>query len=288
MKFPAYWAKAVAEETDPRGQTFAAACWRWSDVSAKDAHRSALAAATVVVRRLMRSEPLETYAYGRAPVREEVLQRHTSEQGELSLAVTRNAYGVLVLNTARAMFIDLDFDAIGAGEVLRHWLARLVGRGGPSPEARREAEMQDRLEGFLRTRADWGLRMYRTCAGVRLLVTHALFDPVADSTRQLLESLGCDPLYVRLCRDQQSFRARLTPKPWRCNHTANRVVWPHETAEQRERFRQWQSDYDQLQARYATCRFLGTLGRESIHPHVAPVIKIHDQQTRCDQALPLA
>ena len=62
----------------------------------------------------------------------------------------------------------------------------------------------------------WGVRVYKTCAGYRGLVTHATFDPTADATLDLMRQFRCDPQYVTLCKRQESFRARLTPKGWRC------------------------------------------------------------------------
>jgi hypothetical protein len=145
-----------------------------------------------------------------------------------------------------------------------------------------------KVEGLLSDHPQFGLRVYRTMAGLRVLVTHALFDPGADSTRQLMESIGTDPLYVRLCRAQQCFRARLTPKPWRCDHTANHVAWPREDEKERLRFEKWQAKYLERQAKYATCRFLTALGSDAVHPEAEPVIEIHDRLTRCGEALELA
>ena len=51
----------------------------------------------------------------------------------------------------------------------------------------------------------WGVRLYRTHSGLRLLTTHALFDPVADETQSQFAALNADPLYTRLCKAQASF-----------------------------------------------------------------------------------
>lgn len=288
MKLPVYWSKATAEEIDRDGKTVSASCWRWSDTSKEDAHQSALAAAGQLLQRLMRGERLGRYSYGQRPLREEVLETHSDDEGELSLALTRNSYGAVVLNTARVMFVDLDFAPVTLAERLRYFFSRLLGGKGPSPEAEREARLQGRLDEVLRANPDWGIRWYRTFAGARILVTHAVFDPAAESTRSLLESMGSDPLYVRLCQSQNSFRARLTPKPWRCGHAPNRVPWPHESNDEQMRFEQWRSEYDRLQAGYATCRLLGTRGTAAVHPEAERVIQIHDELTRCHEALPLA
>jgi hypothetical protein len=283
MKFPAYWSKATAEETDD-GHTVSFSCWRWSDSSQSDAHDSALAAARRIVKRLAGGEQLDRYAYGQVPLREEVLQRITDEQRELTAAVTQNAYGSLVLNTARALFLDLDFPVPSLGTEIRNFFGGLLGKKGPSPED----EARRQVEQFQGANPHLGVRTYRTLAGLRVLVTSALFDPLADSTRRLMESVGTDPLYVRLCRAQECFRARLTPKPWRCGHTANSVGWPRDDDERQRRYEQWQSEYLERQSGYATCRFLGTMGPETVHPEIEPVVELHDRLTRCDEKLELA
>jgi len=287
MKLAPYWSKATIEEADQAGQAVSASCWRWSEVSEQDAHRSALAAAKQIALRLIRGEPLDRYQYGSRPLREELIQSVTDQRGEISLAVTRNRYGSLVLNTAEVMFIDVDFPPIGLGAHLRHFFSKLLGGKGRRPEVQQEAEFRQTLANFVAGHADWGLRIYRTFAGLRVLVTHDLFDPEADQIRRLLESLGADPLYVRLCRNQQCFRARLTPKPWRCGQPVPPGQWPRDDDDQL-RFQSWQAEYERHQAHYATCRYLESLGASAIHPAVRPVIDLHDHFTRCQEPLPLA
>ena len=73
-----------------------------------------------------------------------------------------------------------------------------------------------KVENWTRNNPDWGWRIYRTRAGLRLLATHALFDPEAAASDGVFDALGADPLYRQLCKTQKCYRARLTPKPWRC------------------------------------------------------------------------
>ncbi|HEY5313871.1 MAG TPA: hypothetical protein VIK18_15185, partial [Pirellulales bacterium] len=102
------------------------------------------------------------------------------------------------------------------------------------------------------------------------------------------DSVGADTLYRRLCKSQRSFRARLTPKPWRCGHTANRIRWPRETADQQQRFEQWSHEYSARQVGYATCRLLAVMGDGVVHPAVEPIVELHDHMTRCLEPLKLA
>jgi hypothetical protein len=192
VRIPAYWSKATAEEPDREGKLQTFSCWRWSDTSSEDAQQSAMTAARRILRAFLSGSERNRYGYGYGEValRENVVQRFTNSQGELIAAVTQNNYGALVLSTARVMFIDLDFPPIASGERLRHLFGRLFNPAAQPPDARREADARARLERFVSDNPRWNARVYRTCAGLRVLATHALFEPAADTTRALFAS--CD------------------------------------------------------------------------------------------------
>jgi len=146
MKFPKHWSKAIVEDVGRDGKPRSVSCWRWSDTSADDAQRSALAAAKDVFQRLVRGEELGVYGYGQRPIRKEVLQTQAGKHSHVRMAVTRNSYGVRVLNTDRVMFIDRELPPIGLGEKLRHFFAKTFGRGGPSPEERQLADAMTQID----------------------------------------------------------------------------------------------------------------------------------------------
>ena len=288
MKLPAYWSKATVEGKNLKGKPCAFSCWRPSDVSEADAQESALAAARRAMQAFLSGNRRpDRYGYADRTLREEVIETLNDGDGKPFAAVTRNSYGTLVLNTARAMFIDLDFPLATFGESLKHTFARLFNKSALSPKERRARETLERLKGFVAERRDWSVRVYRTFAGLRCLVTHDLFDPADDRTAELLDSVGADPLYVRLCKAQECFRARLTPKPWRCMKDRVAVKWPRDDAEQK-RLDAWLAKYDSRIKDYSTCHFLGTSGGEAMHPEVGKVIEIHDRMTKCQEKMRLA
>jgi hypothetical protein len=284
MKIPAFWAKATANDAD---RAVSISCWRSSDQSEEEARQSALTAAANALQRIFAAKS-KRYPYGDMPLREEVIERFTGPQDELAAAVTRNAYGSLVLNAANVMFVDIDFPPVSAGEQIKYFFARLFNRSTQSPEVRQEKDTLRRLQEFVGKYPHWGFRVYRTRAGLRAMATHDLFDPAADTTLDVLRMLGSDPLYVRLCKAQECFRARLTPKPWRCGHAQNTTTWPRESEEQQRQFDDWLAAYKSHQAHYATCRFLTALGSGAIHPEIATILEIHDKITRCDEPCHLA
>jgi hypothetical protein len=288
MKIPQFWSKATAEGTTVRGKTVTFSCWRPSDTSEAEAHESALAAARRVLDILLSGREPDRYAYGCASLREEVMNKMCDGEGNRIAVVTRNLYGSLILNAERVMFVDIDFPEVSVREAAGHFFTRLLGRARKTPAAQREEKARADIERFVAANPGWGLRLYRTFAGLRGIVTHDVFDPKSNASLDVLKQMGSDPLYTRLCRAQECFRARLTPKPWRCGHYANTVGYPIEDATAAQRHEKWKAAYDACQREYATCRFLGQLGDGTTHPEAAQVIELHDFATRCNEPLALA
>jgi hypothetical protein len=287
MKIPKFWSKASAEEVDASGTNKEFTAWRWSDRSEEDAYQSALAVAKQALRAIFQGERPAAYSYGTLPLREEVLDRFNDATGEPIAAVTRNHYGSLILNSARVMFIDVDFPYTPTRKRLAGWFQRMLNRGAPTPAEINEANARERFERFIGEHAGWSLRLYRTAAGMRGIVTHELFDPTAEATIHLLNAFGADPLFVRLCKGQECFRARLTPKPWRCGGRRDPPRWPREGISE-QRFAEWLAEYETRQAGFATCRFVATLGTSAVHPEAQHMLRIHDELTRCNEPLALA
>lgn len=288
MRIPKFWSKATAEGDTGNGRTRRFSCWRSSDISPEDAHQSALAVAKRVLDALLSGRRLDRYPYGCLPLREEVVNKLEDDQGNPFAAVTRNSFGSLVLNTERVMFVDIDFPLVFTGEATRYFFARLFGLAKKSPEAKREERATKCLEQFMAQRPGWGLRLYRTFAGLRGIVMHDTFDPKSDQALEALRQMGSDPLYVRLCQSQECFRARLTPKPWRCGHRNNTISYPIDDPRAAERFEQWKAKYEACQSQYATCRFLGPMGSTAVHPEVSQIVELHDFMTKCNESLKLA
>lgn len=229
-------------------------------------------------------QPLNRYGYGEHPMREEITQGVTNNTGREVAIVTRNLYGALVLNAANAMFIDIDFSDKG--------VASSSGGGfqwGPGKRAlSQEDQRVERITAWANGHPDVGLRVYRTAAGLRGLITNQTFDPSRTDTLEVLREFDSDPLYVRLCQAQDCFRARLTPKPWRCDLYKPPSRYPWESSDREIQYRQWEKRYEQASRSYAVCKLVKQLGPQGIHPDVAPILMLHDQLTGVAADLPLA
>lgn len=287
MHIPKYWALGTSPAPRPTGRPAAVSCWKWSDVSVADAQRQADARAIELAQIARAGARLDRYWYGDRPLREEIVQTLAGGAGDESAVITRNLYGALVLNAAGAMFIDIDFAGAGTGQSAPQGgvLSRLFGKARPTDV---EQSTLERVQAWVAPQLGLGLRVYRTHAGLRCLVTSQTVDPAAPETIELLKSAGSDPLYVRLCQAQACFRARLTPKPWRCGLPAPPVRYPWISRQHESLFRQWQSDYERLIPVYSVCRFLRHVGPAAVHRDIQPILALHDRFTCAQPERPLA
>ena len=280
MNIPRFWASA-SEATEVAGRSLPLLAFGWSHES----HAAALAKARErlarVQERVRRGEELpKGYGYADRPVREEILRELPGGSDAAAALVTRNRYGALVLNTTRALFIDVDVPKprkIGA-------IARLFGARAVDPAA----PILGRIRTALRGVAGASFRIYRTAAGFRVLATDPPIEPESPRARQLFETAGADPHFVLLCRAQQSFRARLTPKPERCRLARPADSFPREGEAAQRAFAAWLRRYEEVSASYAVCRLVESVGLGRVHDEIAPLLAIHDAETKVASDLPLA
>ena len=290
MKIPRYWAHGEARGHDRSGKAVGFTCWHWSDTSYDEALAKANVRAAEIVAKYATGADLNRYPYGVRPMREEIVQVVADRRGEQAAVVTRNGYGALVLNTPRAMFMDIDL-----GEertTLRNraagFFTRLFGTKKPPQDAGVLAEPGlEEVQRWAELHRDLSLRVYRTRAGLRLLVTSHTFNPTDPRVNEMMVELNCDPLYIRLCKAQECFRARLTPKPWRCGVKNPPSTFPFESDGLAAIYRQWLEDYNRACAPFAICRLVTAIG-SSVHPEVAPLLELHDKYCCINEGCKLA
>jgi hypothetical protein len=94
-----------------------------------------------------------------------------------------------------------------------------------------------------------------------------------------------------MCLNQQCFRARVSPKPWRIgitNHLRPRPgVWP--VKEEYIPIRNaWLADYHAAAAAFSSCEFFESIGSGVMHGDVLPVVAWHDELGKATSGLPIA
>jgi hypothetical protein len=284
MNIPKYWANRSQRVQPPHGRALRLESWQWSDLSVDDAQRKADDRLRAMTAKALAGNDLDRYGYGTRPLREEIVQPLAGPAGREIAVVTRNLYGALILNTANAMFIDIDFPENDASASPGAPLRRMF--RGTAPDQLQQA--LQRIEAWAGLHSDLGIRIYRTFAGLRGLVTNQSFEPGHADAINILQSLGSDRLYIQLCQAQTCFRARLTPKPWRCQMDTppSRYPWLEPTGELQ--YRIWQHLYEQSITGYSVCQFIKQIGPSAVDPAIEPILALHDHVTGLARALPLA
>lgn len=266
MRIPRHWARA-----SEGGLT----CLGWSDVSGSEAERTARERLGRLLALGDRPVPGDWDYYPVAPVKEEILE--TRRLPGVTAVVTRNRAGALVLNTDQVAFVDVDLGARSGS------LLGAIGRLFKKPSGPDPAESS----ALARARA-WAeenrarLRAYRTARGLRLLRMDRAVDPTGEECQRLFAALGADPQYARLCRLQESFRARLTPKPGRVGCRTAPGSHPRTDVATQAAFQEWLARYEQACAGHAVCSFLGEYGPAPAVAAAQAVVALHDP--RCARA----
>ncbi len=287
MNIPPYWARESYCGLDRHGRERCFHAWGWSFESHEAARTAAAARALQRFNAPPRDRLSKDYDYLDRPLREEILERVTHE-GRLVALITRNRYGASVLNAASVCFADVDYPSPrskGFLDGLR--LALFPGKRRARAEAE-QAAVLCHIRDWAARNQQCAFRLYQTAAGLRLLFTDVLRAPTSRETAQLFDALRCDMLYRRLTLKQECFRARLTPKPWRCACPRPPSRYPWNTEADEHKYRQWEAIYREKTKGCATCRLLEVFGPDAQDPEIAALVDIHDEHACAGGAAPLA
>lgn len=323
MFIPRYWKRieAIVQTKDflPAGSdlsdlpdTLDISSWGYSDRSEAEAETKAHERIGDIVNAFNRSPNDEDFYYPFRVVNEEILKTIGEETSQQAI-ITRNKYHCQILNTAQLMFVDIDVDVsdIKPPSFLSKILLRTsqIIEENIRKEKERHEDVISRIEAFVRNQSngfdDIGLLVYRTFAGYRVIVSSRPLEPRGEDTHKIFDALGADPLYQSLCRTQNSFRARLTPKSWRMKPeiierlnlypllrrrvTKNMVEkWSREDEEKLRIYDDWVETYEHLHKIHSTCQFIKQIGNWKVDPSLAGLIQLHDELTGAHKGLDLA
>jgi len=290
MKIARYWARGSAEAVTPQGERVQGDARGWSNDSLEAAAAVAREIAKRVAVRIAAGEPGDKqYGYGDRPLPEPILREFRNGGEDPIAVVTRNAYGAVVLNTRDLMFVDVDQqDKPESRGGLLSGVRSLFGRSKPEPVTAPAINPIVAAIQHTSQQNSLAVRVYQTAAGYRAMVTNARIEPASAKSEALLHAFHSDVLFIRLCKTQQSFRARLTPKPWRSGLSMPPATFPFASVQQEQDFRQWEAAYNQGVARYATCRFVGSFGAGGVDSEFGELIEFHDRESKATSGLPLA
>lgn len=285
-QIPQMWESTQGRAVGPDGSDIIVRSWGWSTTSRDEARQMAQQRLPQVIEQAAQEFGHGGY-YPRAVLREELLEEVHDDSGSLIAAVTRNRYGAEVLSVDAVLIADVDLPQRSSPTSTGMW-GRLFGGGRSGTSAAdHEGEALQRLGAFAGDHPEWGTHVYRTAGGLRVLVTGTNARPGAAKATQILQAMDSDPLYVELCTTHETYRARLTPKPWRIGMGALRTDWPTERPSGDDLRQRWVSRYDTASAGRASCERVASFGAAADATEQR-LLDLHDMRGKADSGLPLA
>jgi len=285
MKIARFWEKTSVPARMPSGKTVPVLGWGWSETSREEAQSRARESAQRAASWLESTvKTPSTYGYFGRPPREEIVREFQNAKGETVAVITRNAYGVQVLNTQNLMFIDVDIPPSKSLDGVTHAIQKLFGKAVEKPEN----TIRAKIAATAAAHPEYSFRLYRTAAGFRCVLTNQLMNATENDSRKLLNEFGADVLYQKLCRSQECYRARLTPKFWRCGARRPPNRFPFDSPQEEQKYRTWQREYEAKSQSFAVCRFVETFGKNGGNQELQMLIALHDKLTQADSNLKLA
>lgn len=187
------------------------------------------------------------------------------EQVDDDNLITRNRYGVQVLNSTTLCFVDVDDFPLSLGDTLKGIFGRKT-----TPEEKLLQTLRD----LCAADESLGARLYRTHNGWRVMLTGRGLAPDSDRMHQICRILHADPLYESLCTRQQCWRARLTPKPYRVGVPGYPRPVDSESVSSPQS-QDWIQRYEAACRGKSVCRLVDVTGRKM----QSDLIELHDRMT---------
>ena len=284
MKFAKHWKSTQVRMDDAfqdsMGTSLDVKVWGASNESPQAAEQQALKRAQQLKDVSANGfKRMHEYDYWLGYVREEVLEELLREDGSILAALTRNSYGATVINTDQVLFGDIDVDTRPR---IFEGLRQLFGR-----KPKDKAFYTDKVKAYQQQNSHLSIKLYETCAGLRFVILNKLYKPEDAEVAKLFSDLGVDRMYQRLCKHQEGFRARLTPKPWRIGLLRPESRFPHKEGQESSNFKSWLRKYELSSHDAAVCKEVAVYGDVVVHDEVKTVLQLHDRYA-CVAAKPLA
>lgn len=245
------------------------------------------------------------------PIREEVISNHAD------IVISRNSYGALCLNTPDILFADIDLNSepvlvsrimsalcliLACSAIalwfmswaalvivlllslgIHHSFTKLIDNTKNRFEGHPEDRAIQKIERFSQEHPELHIRLYRTPMGFRVLLMNDTYSPKSDEAITILKALNSDSVYVQMCRNQDCFRARVSPKPWRADLKSLKPgVWPVNPARLEER-NKWVRTNEHKTKNYAACHFIKTMGSDKVSDKAELVRALHDKLSKADR-----
>jgi hypothetical protein len=316
MIVPQYWSESKTKKIID-GRQFTLKRFGWSDISEQDAKDHSESRLNEAVKTLEKEGDVRRIdhktSYNGAegiPIREEVISKYQD------VVISRNSYGALCLNTPDVLFADIDFEYdasfktkvtafilllvcasvialffhswmvllfnIFIAAIFTSTIADVIQRVILSLNSGPEKKALERIKKVSKENSELHIRLYRTPMGYRILLMNDTYCPTSNAAINLLETLKSDKIYILMCKNQNCFRARVSPKPWRIGVDRLKPrprVWPIKPERLAERI-SWVDIYEKKAKNYSSCHYLLHLGSDKVDDKAELVRQIHDDMCK--------
>lgn len=285
MKVPRFWHREWVRVPSKYEQnaTWSIPRWGWSETSEEEAEKMAAERCWQTKQRWNtnasdgQKEWYRGQDYFVQPPREEIIQEINNSEGGVDGWVSRNRYGVLVLNTDVMLIMDIDRKETPLRKAAKSLWSTWFGQRTQSEE--------ERLIDLLKSQQQDSFRLYRTFAGWRAILLNRAVDGVGAESMNLMKKFPVDPFYLKLCERQKCYRARLTAKPWRIGVQRCGYDYPrHPRIE--GYFAKWEQEYNEAAMKFRVCEKI--YGDDPPCDRLRELLAIHDALSQVWKSLPLA
>jgi|688.fasta_scaffold00309_52 hypothetical protein len=285
MKVPRYWHRDWVRVPSKyeEGKLWSIPRWGWSESSLEEAEKMAAQRCWQTKQNWMEKatdshtlwyKGLEYFAQ---PPREEIIQEIGNEEQGIDGWVSRNRYGVLVLNTDVMLIIDIDRQETPLRKVATTLWSNWFRQRVPSEE--------EKLIELCKAQTEDAFRLYRTYAGWRAILLNRAVGGVDNDSLAIMKKFPVDPFYLKLCIKQKCFRARLTAKPWRIGLERCPISYPHHPNLENHYLR-WEQQYNAEATKYRVCEKIYDNGFPC--ERLKTLLEIHDAVAQVNSDLPIA
>lgn len=285
MKVPRFWHREWVRVPSlfSDGTTWSIPRWGWSETSQDEAEKMAAERCWQTKQKWNANANQNSNDWYRGkdyfgqPPREEIIQEVNNAEGGVDGWVSRNRYGVLVLNTDVLLMIDVDKKETPMRKAASGLWAKWFGGQVLSEE--------QRLIELCKSQNHDSFRLYRTYAGWRVLMVNRSVEGVTSEAVEIMKRFPVDPFYLKLCDRQQCFRARLTAKPWRIGVARCGYDYPRQPIVE-PFFNKWEQEYNQAATKFRVCEKI--FGLDAPCERLRQLVELHDSLCQVSANLPLA
>lgn len=131
-------------------------------------------------------------------------------------------------------------------------------------------------------------RVYKTFAGIRAICISHHFRAATGAAERILRGLLSDEKYIKICKSENYFAARIDPKPERVGISIAQKFNFYDMLPMEQDA--WMKEFKEKKGGFRVCEYITqtSIDEDKIPSPIKNLVKLHDERTLCHTSLPLA